>query len=369
MSKLILSSVCWLLFLINIGETQENNWYVGIEGGYSLLGREKSVGNILDLNVNFKDSVVFGGILGYDYGDYRIEGEIGKHLHSVDRFNIINDGGLGLGGLGDQAATSGKANHSRFMLNIVYDLQKIPNFQNIEPFVGTGVGYSNIKWNNFSTSTATFANDSDNVFSYHIFAGARRSVTKRIEMQLKYRYFRSIGVDMVDRLNNKFDTSYGTHDFMFSLIYRFGETHSNSPKRTPESKSTSLAAPNSAIPPITTPTKPVIKKDITYKIYYEWDSSEIDEEGQVTIENAASDVKKGEYAIIELDGHADRSGPDKYNEDLSMERALIVERALIAEGISASMISVEAHGERDPELDTLDGMRERRNRRVVILIK
>lgn len=61
---------------------------------------------------------------------------------------------------------------------------------------------------------------------------------------------------------------------------------------------------------VTTPTEisptpnPVMIIKSPYKIYYEWDSSEINQEGQYTVAMAASEAKKGNYIVIELDGHA-----------------------------------------------------------------
>ena len=118
-----------------------------------------------------------------------------------------------------------------------------------------------------------------------------------------------------------------------------------------------------------TKAKPEVINTGPYKIYYNWDSSEIDEVGQRVIEEAAKQAKKGKYVVIELTGHADLSGPEKYNETLSLKRAEGAKTALILQGIEGSKISVEARGERDPEIQTADGVRERRNRRVVIIIK
>tara|TARA_R110002096_G_scaffold433579_2_gene652554 strand:+ start:14586 stop:15695 length:1110 start_codon:yes stop_codon:yes gene_type:complete len=369
MFKLALKSVCCSLLFISIGQAQQTGWYAGIEGGYSLLGTEKSVGNPLDLNIGFKNGAVFGGIVGYDYGNYRVEAEVGKHLHNVDHIFVINDGGLGLGGNGLQNTVDGKSNHTRYMLNLVYDIQYLSPDKSIEPFIGTGVGFSNIKWSNISAFNSTVTNDAENVFSYQLSAGVRYNISKSFEMALKYRYFRSIDVDLVDSQNNAFDISYDTHDFLVSFVYHFGQQPSrprSSFQREPAPAAKEVEARN---PIPTTQTEPEVISTGPHKIYYDWDSSEIDEVGQRVIEEAAAEANKGKSVVIELTGHADLSGPEKYNETLSLKRAEGAKTALILEGIEGSKIFVEARGERDPEIPTADGVRERKNRRVVIVIK
>ena len=374
MNKIILYWIISLLVLIDYGHTHDNPWYVGIEGGYSLLGTEKSVGDILNSNIRFKNGAVFGGIIGYDYGQYRVEAEIGKHLHNVNSMFISDDGGLGLGSLGNQSLVSGKSNHTRYMMNIVFDFQKFPFGKTIEPFIGTGLGLSNIKWNNISTINATLTNDAENSFSYQVFSGIRYLLSQNLEMSIKYRYFRSIDVDLADRLTNPFDISYDTHDFMIGLTYHFGQGSGRSTTNIPPTviaerpiQADKPTVINKIEPPAIT--NPVVIDNGPYKIYYEWDSSEIDEAGKKIIQTAASEAKRGNFVVIELDGHADRSGSEEYNEALSLERAEKVKTALIFEKIENSMISVEAHGESDPEIETPDGVRERQNRRVVIFIK
>jgi OmpA-OmpF porin, OOP family len=65
-------------------------------------------------------------------------------------------------------------------------------------------------------------------------------------------------------------------------------------------------------------------------------------------------------------GHADRAGSDAYNQRLSERRSAAVRDALVQRGIPANEIVTMGRGERDPAVPTPDGVREPRNRRVVI---
>jgi OOP family OmpA-OmpF porin len=55
-----------------------------------------------------------------------------------------------------------------------------------------------------------------------------------------------------------------------------------------------------------------------------------------------------EAAEIVVIGHADASGPEQLNDQLSVRRAQAVARRLLGSGISAARIRVDARGEREP---------------------
>jgi len=65
-------------------------------------------------------------------------------------------------------------------------------------------------------------------------------------------------------------------------------------------------------------------------------------------------------------GHTDRSGPEKYNERLSLRRANAVKAEMIRLGMAADQISVAAKGMSEPAVPTPIGVREPRNRRAEI---
>jgi OmpA-OmpF porin, OOP family len=70
---------------------------------------------------------------------------------------------------------------------------------------------------------------------------------------------------------------------------------------------------------------------------------------------------------LEVSGHADRSGPEHYNLELSRRRALVVKEALVQAGYPLELITVVAHGETRLLKETRDGVREPANRHVAIL--
>jgi OOP family OmpA-OmpF porin len=104
-------------------------------------------------------------------------------------------------------------------------------------------------------------------------------------------------------------------------------------------------------------------------IYFDWDSARITPEGLRIIDQAAQEARTASGARIVIVGHADRSGPESYNLRLSLRRADAVRAALAQRGVATERTSVTALGESEPAVPTADGVREPRNRRVVVTVR
>ena len=126
----------------SVAHAEDGQWYVGAEGFLSLLGTEQSEESVLNLQNEFKSGGSFAGIVGYDYGKYSFEAEVGKHFHTVGSSAISNDAGLGLSGTN---AASGKSNLTHYLFNAVLDIENTFNDSNIELYIGAGVGLANQK--------------------------------------------------------------------------------------------------------------------------------------------------------------------------------------------------------------------------------
>lgn len=112
---------------------------------------------------------------------------------------------------------------------------------------------------------------------------------------------------------------------------------------------------------------PISSKE--FVVYFAWDSARLDKAGLAVIDQAAAEAKKSGSARLSLIGHADRSGAAEYNVRLSLRRADAVGVELAKRGIPKDRLAVTALGETDPAVPTKDGVREPKNRRVVISIR
>jgi outer membrane protein OmpA-like peptidoglycan-associated protein len=72
---------------------------------------------------------------------------------------------------------------------------------------------------------------------------------------------------------------------------------------------------------------------------------------------------------IVLVGHADLSGPASYNLRLSLRRSDAIRAALAQRGVATERTSVTALGDTDPAVPTARGVREPRNRTVVVTVR
>ena len=104
-------------------------------------------------------------------------------------------------------------------------------------------------------------------------------------------------------------------------------------------------------------------------IYYDHDSSKISADDQVFLSSEVARIPMHEKVSLKVTGHADRKGPEKYNQSLSLERAIGVHEALPNFGIGKKYIGISAAGETTPLVETLDGISEPRNRRSEIFIR
>ena len=104
-------------------------------------------------------------------------------------------------------------------------------------------------------------------------------------------------------------------------------------------------------------------------IYYDHDSSKISADDQVFLSSEVARIPMHEKVSLTVTGHADRKGPEKYNQNLSLERAIGVHEALSNFGIGKKYIGISAAGETTPLVETLDGISEPRNRRSEIFIR
>ena len=99
-------------------------------------------------------------------------------------------------------------------------------------------------------------------------------------------------------------------------------------------------------------------------VYFPLDSDQVSEEDQAVLDEIVTAVAAQNPASVTVMGHADRSGGDDYNMDLSERRAQTVASALIAAGIPASAINTMGYGETEPAVVTEDGVAMRQNRRA-----
>lgn len=99
-------------------------------------------------------------------------------------------------------------------------------------------------------------------------------------------------------------------------------------------------------------------------IYFDFDSSDINSEGQAIVAGWAAYLAANPSAKLRLEGHCDERGTREYNVGLGERRGNAVLQALTSRGAGESQISVSSFGEERPVATGHDDAAWQQNRRV-----
>ena len=106
-------------------------------------------------------------------------------------------------------------------------------------------------------------------------------------------------------------------------------------------------------------------------IYFEFNKSNITQEGAFELDKLVQVMKSNEKLVIMAKSHTDNRGSDVYNLNLSDRRAKATVQYVISKGIAASRISGKGFGETEPKVDCKEACTEEehaQNRRSEFLI-
>ncbi|MEP9359333.1 OmpA family protein [Sphingomonas sp. KR3-1] len=349
---------------------RDDAWYVGVEGGAMLVEDIKfDVGTATQaVNVDHnKGGWDADAVVGYDFGPFRAEAEVGYRQSSVTSLTTAvslpyrNAAGLALNAPArpyDYAG--GRSSALSFMVNGLLDFG---DDNGVQGFVGGGVGVARVKEKIALNTFSDTVDDSDTVFAWQAIAGIRAPLSDSVDVSLKYRFFNADNVKLTDISGRQWEGRYRSHSIMGGLIFNFGApAPAPTPTPTPEVTPTPTWTPT----PEPTPTPTVVCTPGPYIVFFDWDKSDITPEAASILDNAISNYQNCGNAQVMLAGHADRSGSASYNVGLSQRRADSVKAYLTSRGIGAGAISTEAFGESKPRVETADGVRELQNRRVEV---
>ena len=178
--------------------------YLGVNGGVVSV-------NDIDLSgAEFRSDEGFdiGIVGGYDFGLFRMEGELSYRKNNVDEIEIDYWGNGSMNGDGDITSTS-------LLVNGYFDMENNTGFT---PYVGLGLGIANIAFNNVSALGIDLIDDDTTKTAAQLALGFSYDVTDKVVIDFSYRYFFTDDIRVKNEFNNEVHgESYDSHNAVVGL--------------------------------------------------------------------------------------------------------------------------------------------------------
>jgi outer membrane protein OmpA-like peptidoglycan-associated protein len=115
---------------------------------------------------------------------------------------------------------------------------------------------------------------------------------------------------------------------------------------------------------------PIAKNaEVTLKnIFFEFDKYELSEKSTVELEEVRNFLKVNPMLQVEIGGHSDNVGSEKYNQQLSEKRAQEVFNHLILSGIPKTQLAFKGYGSSKPVANNNSEENRALNRRISFII-
>ena len=211
MKKILIAAALAAPLLATPALAKDGEVYIQLDGGLMKIRDVPSTwaGQTYDPMVTFKTGYDVDGVLGYDFGRFRLEAEVAYKHGKVASINsaVLTQLRIAPGAVPFERASafSGMGN-----LLVDFDLPSGVNF-----YLGGGVGYATVK-ERVGAGTSTFFDGSDNKFAWQGLAGMRVPVGNRLEIGIKLRYF-DAGTVQYTMFQSPYSTKFRTTSAMASL--------------------------------------------------------------------------------------------------------------------------------------------------------
>ena len=106
-----------------------------------------------------------------------------------------------------------------------------------------------------------------------------------------------------------------------------------------------------------------------FRLYFVSNTDIMTPDSEQLYKSVFDDIKKRPVYEVEVVGHTDTTGELKYNQTLSLTRAVFVREKLIHDGLDPKSISVAGRGPLDLRVKTGADVPEQLNRRVEITVR
>jgi peptidoglycan-associated lipoprotein len=103
-------------------------------------------------------------------------------------------------------------------------------------------------------------------------------------------------------------------------------------------------------------------------VYFDFDSSELSENAQMTLNRQAAFLNVNPTLVIVVEGHADERGTREYNLALGDRRATAVRDYLLAKGLNSARVRTVSYGKERPAVEGSTEAAWEKNRRAATVL-
>lgn len=197
------------------------NLYVGIDGGWTDLMTLRNAVDVASQGPDKGQSAVsrerfsagynLGGHAGYQWGPWRLEGEVDyrrNDSHGLQMITPVNRPGRAAGA--ERHAISELA-------NLIYDFDL---GWPVTPHIGGGIGAAEVTRN--LTNMFGGTHDTVTVFAYQALGGVRYQINPLLAFDIDYRYFATRPTNFISTNPDLIKSEYKSHNVVIGLSYLLG---------------------------------------------------------------------------------------------------------------------------------------------------
>lgn len=202
--RIALMALC-VFWIFGASPAVAGNIYLnGNLGAVWLMDSDLSQSNGTNGKAEYDTGFGIAGALGYDFGMFRVEGEVGYRKNEYDK----------VGASGQTKVNSGgDVTGWDFMVNGYLDIENKTPFT---PYAGGGIGAAVLDSSAVNAGGINMSSGDDTVFAYQAIAGVAYTFAKVWMVQLEYRFFGT-----AEPTYSSTDSEYMSNNVFIGIRYNF----------------------------------------------------------------------------------------------------------------------------------------------------